>query len=112
VTGDEIRDIRYYSKVFLDSLIPYTLYRAVNKAVFKDSNIVLNIHDALEAPRIIYIELERLISFEATCLSSAYIFLHDSESALRSLDQDDVVGIGGNWSECIYSEPIIVRGQK
>lgn len=64
VTGDRTGDIRFYSKVFLDSLMPHTLCKAANEVVFKNSNITLNIHDALEAPGVIYMEPERLFSFQ------------------------------------------------
>jgi hypothetical protein len=95
VIGDKSRGIRFYSKVFLDSLRPHTFCRAANEVVFKDSNITLNIHDALEAPKIIHMEPEKLFSYQENRLCSAYIFLNDSQYALRTLGSESIVGIGG-----------------
>ena len=95
VTGDKSGAIRFYSKVFLDSLRPHTFCRVASEVVFKDSNITLNIHDVLEAPEIIRMEPERLFSYQEDRLCSAYIFLHDSRYALRTLGPESITGIGG-----------------
>ena len=99
MTGDQTGDICFYSKIFLDSLILHTLCRAANEVVFKDSNITLNIYDTLEALQVIHLEPERLFSFEENRLCSAHIFMHNSESTLRNLGQDDIVSISRKASD-------------
>lgn len=98
VTGDKSGDIRFHRKTFFDSLRPHTFYESTNEVFFKDLNIMLNIHDALKSPEMIFIDPEKLISYEKNGLYSAYLFWHDSKYALRTVGPGDIVGIGGKAS--------------
>jgi hypothetical protein len=53
----ENRELHFYSKTFFESLAPHIFNPATNEIFFQDSNITLNIHDILEAPELIALEL-------------------------------------------------------
>ncbi len=98
VTGDKTGDIRFHSKTFLDSLMPHTFCETTNEVFFKNSNITLNIHDALKTPDMIFIDPQKLFSYREKRLCSSYLFWHDSHYSLRTFGPADIVGIGGKAS--------------
>jgi hypothetical protein len=94
----ENRELRFHSKTFFESLAPHTFNPATNEVFFQDSNITLNIHDILEAPELIALELQKLFSCHKGDLRSAYLFYHDNSYALRSVESSNIIGPRGKVS--------------
>jgi hypothetical protein len=62
--------------------------------VFQESNITLNINEALY--NLFYISLtpEKLFSYQHTGLRSASLYWKDNQYAVRTIGPDDIVGMG------------------
>ena len=69
-------------------------WNGVNEIVFQESNITLNIDDALWAPEIINPSPEKLFSYQHTGLCSASLYWKDNQYAVRTIEPDDIVCIG------------------
>jgi hypothetical protein len=94
LSGDKTRTIRHDKTKLLAALRPHTLNKN-NEIVFKESRIVLNIDDAIHNPFIITLTPNRLFGYcEQGQLRSASLYLQDSEYALRTVGQADIVGAG------------------
>lgn len=98
ITGDISGDIRFHRKTLFESLRRHTFREATNEVFFEDANIILNIHDALEAPEMISIDPEKLISGKENKLRSAYLFWRDSSYSLRTTGPEDIISSRGNAS--------------
>jgi ubiquinone/menaquinone biosynthesis C-methylase UbiE len=94
VTGDKTKTIRHDKAKLLVALQPHRLNKN-NEIVFHESRIVLNIDDAIHNPFFITSTPKKLFGYcEHGKLRSASLYLQDSEYALRTIRQDDIVGPG------------------
>jgi hypothetical protein len=93
VTGDNSGDIRYEKAKLLSSLRAYD-WSGPGEIVFRESNITLNIGEALWCPEFVSLVPEKLFSCQDTGLRSASLYWKDNEYALRTIGADDIVGIG------------------
>jgi hypothetical protein len=94
LTGTETGSIRQYRDKLLSSLRPHDLENG-EEIVFKNSNIVLNVVDALYNTFFTTLDPRRLFSYEEGELRSACLYWKDSDYALRPVGCSDIVGIGG-----------------
>jgi hypothetical protein len=96
VTGDKSGDIVFYKQAFLDSLRrPHVFDAHANEVVFTDSNITLNVEDVMHNPECISMDPRRLFFPTPELVCSASLYLHDSYHAVRKIEPEDIVGIGG-----------------
>jgi hypothetical protein len=93
VTGDNSGDIRYHQQILLDSLRPHIFNKKTNEVVFKNSNITLNIDDAIRCPELISLEPKRLFSYRYKRLRSACLYWQDDHYALYDIGEEDIIGI-------------------
>jgi hypothetical protein len=94
LTGDETGNIRYSRDKLLCSLRPHDL-RNGHEIVFHESNIVMNVVDAVYSTFFTTLAPERLFGYEDGKLRSACLYWKDPEYAIRPIESDHVVGIGG-----------------
>ena len=98
LTGDRTGRIRPNKTKFLLSLRPHDLNEK-HEIVFHESNIILNVADALYNTFFTTLEPSQLFS---CCgdneLRSASLYWQDMEYALRTIGPNDIVGVGGRAS--------------
>ena len=95
LTGDKSGQIRSLRRQLLSSLRPHHLNEK-HEAVFTDSNIVLNVDDALYNAYYTTLSPETLFTYcDDSGLRSGSIYWDDFEYALRTIRAEDVVGLGG-----------------
>jgi len=89
-------DVSFKRNLFLESLRSHKLYSNTIKMDFK-SGITLNVVSIYQTntyldPGVISVKPQRLFSNEQDRLQTTYMYWQDSESKLRVLERDDVVG--------------------
>lgn len=94
LTGDETGNVRHHRDRLLSSLQPHHL-RNRQEVVFKNSNIVMNVVDALYSTFFTTLDPSKLFSYEEGELRSACLYWKDEEYALHHIGNGDIVGIGG-----------------
>jgi hypothetical protein len=94
LTGDETGKIRQHRDKLLSSLRPHHL-RNGQEVVFHESNIVMNVVDALYSTCFTILDPKSLFRCEGGELHSACLYWKDKEFALRRIGTGDIVGIGG-----------------
>jgi hypothetical protein len=92
-TGDKTGKIRHDKMNLLASLKAHN-WNEKNEIVFQESNITLNIDEALHNPFFISLTPEKLFSYQHTGLRSASLYWKDSQYAVRTIGPDDIVGMG------------------
>jgi len=93
LTGDKTGNIRQHRDKLLSSLRPHEL-RNGQEIVFKNSNIVMNVVDALYSTFFTTLDPKKLFSYEEGKLQSACLYWKDKEYALHVIETGDIVGIG------------------
>jgi hypothetical protein len=96
-TGDKMGNIRHEKTKLLASLRAYG-WSEKNEIVFQESDITLNINEALY--NLFYISLtpEKLFSCQHTSLRSTSLYWKDNQYAVRTIGPDDIVGMGDKAS--------------
>jgi hypothetical protein len=94
LTGDETGKIREHRDKLLSSLRPHDL-RHGQEVVFHESNIVMNVVDALYNTIFTALDPKSLFRYEDGELRSACLYWKDREYAIRYIGAGDIVGIGG-----------------
>lgn len=95
LTGDKTGKIRLYREELLSSLKPHR-FNGRREVVFRGSNIILNVDDALYNAYYTTLSPETLFTCsDASGLQSDSIYWQDSQYTLRTIMQRDIVGIGG-----------------
>ena len=94
LTGDKTGNIRYSRDKLLSSLRPYHI-RNGQEIVFHESNIVMNVVDALYSTFFTTLAPKKLFGYEDGKLRSACLYWKDPECAIRPIEADYIVGIGG-----------------
>lgn len=102
VIGDKSGDTRFDregQQLFLDCLQPHTFSSEMKEVTF-DSGGILNVTDVFCACESIAIRPgpQRLFSYPAHGLCTACMFWQDGGRAFRTIECQDVVGIGGQAS--------------
>jgi acyl-coenzyme A thioesterase PaaI-like protein len=92
-TGDKSANIRYDKMKLLASLREHH-FNENGEVVFHDSNIILNIDEALYNRFFVTSTPKKLFSCQDNRLRSASLYWADSQHALRAIGPDDIVGIG------------------
>ena len=97
VTGDKHGNIRHDRTKLLMSLRAHH-WNENNEIVFDESNITLNVDEALHNPFMVTLSPKKLFSYRHGSLRSASLYWKDSRYALRTIGPDDIVGIGERTS--------------
>jgi hypothetical protein len=93
LTGDKTGKIREHRDKLLSSLRPHHL-RNGQEVVFHESNIVMNVVDALYCTFFTALDPKSLFIYEEDELRSACLYWKDREYAIRYIGAGDIVGIG------------------
>jgi hypothetical protein len=95
LAGDKTGQIRFHREELLSSLRPHHLNER-QEVVFHNSNIILNIDDAVHCAYYATLSPDTLFTYsDSGLLQSGSLYWRDSEYAVRVIGIEDVVGIGG-----------------
>jgi hypothetical protein len=92
---DNSGDLRFQKDAFLESLKGRPKLNNKNEVYFPSSNITLNVSDIVGSPEVIRADTKRLFSYRYRKLKSAYLLWDDPQYRIRTIQTEDIVGIGG-----------------
>jgi hypothetical protein len=95
IVRDNSGELRSRKEDFLKSLRGRPKLNTRNEVYFPSSKITLNVADLIRSFEVIPADTKRLFSHRYKSLQSAYLLWNDPEHKVRTIDSEDIVGIGG-----------------